>query len=263
VSVGSARAQPLILHIHLFKNAGTSIERVLQQNYGDRWTSYDKDELGALVTAEDVAALREHDPAMAALSTHQFTPPLHDVVSGGVYPLLALRSPLTRLRSVYEFDRQRGPLTPAAEIAGANAFPDYVDEMIRRNHPAVINAQVRQLSGAKRMRAEGQRVPPIEDLMDVAWEFIDSLPHVGLVEAFDQACRAWETDIRRFDPSFRFFAARENVTKVAVGPLVEENQSLRKLLGEKRAMAFNMANSLDWRLYHRAASKFDVKIFER
>lgn len=261
MSVGSAPAHPLILHIHLFKNAGTSIELVLRDNFGDRWRAYDKEELGASVTEEDVAALRENDPSLAALSTHQFTPPLSNAVAGGVYPLLALRSPLTRLRSVYEFDRRRGPVTPAAEIAGANAFPDYVDEMIRLNHPAVINTQVRQLSGAKRMRAEGQKVPPVEELMYIAWDFVDSLPTVGLVETLDMARAAWESDIRRFAPDFRFFAARENATKVAVGTLVEENQSLRKLLGEKRAMAFNMANAPEWRLYHRAASKLGVGMF--
>ena len=104
VAVGSVSQTPLILHIHLFKNAGTSIERVLRDNYGDTWMAYDKDEPGAFVTDEEVATLREQQPGLAALSTHQFAPPLHDVVPGGVYPLLALRTPLTRIRSVYEID---------------------------------------------------------------------------------------------------------------------------------------------------------------
>jgi len=255
-------ARPLILHIHLFKNAGTSIEHVLRENFGDGWRGYDKDEAGAFVTDREIAAMRVADPDLAALSTHQFAPPLDDIIPGGVYPLLVLRSPLTRLRSVYEFDRQRGGVTPAAEIAVANEFPAYVDEMIRLNHPAVINAQVRLLSGAKRMRAEGKRVPPVEDLMLLAWDFIDSLPYVGLVEAFDEARDAWERDIRRFAPDFRFFAARENVTRADVAHAVTENRGIRQVLGDKRAMAFNMANGPDWRLYHRAAAKFGAKVFD-
>ncbi|MGI9600833.1 MAG: hypothetical protein ACR2QE_03040 [Acidimicrobiales bacterium] len=250
----------MILHIHLFKNAGTSIERVLRDNFGEGWKAFDKDELGASVTDDDVAAMRAAEPGMVALSTHQFTPPLGDSIPGGVYPLLALRSPLTRLRSVYEFDRKRGPVTPAAEIAGANEFPEYVDEMIRLNHPAVINAQVRQLSGAKRMRAEGKKVPPVEELMHQAWDFVSSLPYVGLVEAFDDARAAWQRDIQQFWPDFTFFAARENVTKAAVASMVEENKNLRKVLGNKRAMAFNMANAPEWKLYHRAASKHGASV---
>lgn len=245
--------KPLILHIHLFKNAGTSVERVLKDNFAEGWTGFDRPEPGSFVTIEDVAAMREADPTMAAFSTHQFTPPITDAVPGGVYPILVLRSPLTRLRSVYEFDRQRGPVTPAAQIAVSNDFPDYVDAMIRLNHPAVINAQVRQLSGAKRIRASGRQVPPIDDLLELAWEFVASLPTVGLVESFNESCARWESDIRAFHPDFQFFAARENVTKADAASMREENRALRRELGEKRAMAFNMANGPEWKLYHRAA----------
>ncbi len=213
-----------------------------------------------MVSSEDINTLIRSKRKLAALSTHQFCPPLPDPDVVPTIPLLLLRTPWARLRSVYEFDRQRGPVNPAAEIARMHDFPAYVDEMIRLNHPTVINTHVRQLSGGKRVKDQTGKRPDIETETELAWDFVKSLFYVGLVERFDDARVAWQREIRSYYPDFEFFDVHANRTiDKVVSPLTMKNILLKEL-GRKRVTAFDMANHADWRLYRRTARRCGVKL---
>nr|WP_029249710.1 hypothetical protein [Microbulbifer agarilyticus] len=51
----------LILHYHLFKNAGSSIDEILKRSFGDSWLAFDLDRASAkILPAEMAAVISEH-----------------------------------------------------------------------------------------------------------------------------------------------------------------------------------------------------------
>lgn len=61
----------VLLHYHIFKNAGSSVDAALAGCFGPAWSSYDADPVWTNITTGDLFAyLREHE-SLRALSSHQ------------------------------------------------------------------------------------------------------------------------------------------------------------------------------------------------
>jgi len=97
----------ILVHYHIYKNAGTSIDHVLKAHFKERWTAYDKAEPGALISSAELAEFIRSHPEYDALSSHQARPPIPAGDEIEVYPLFMFRHPLDRLESIYRFERSR------------------------------------------------------------------------------------------------------------------------------------------------------------
>ncbi|MEP4699508.1 MAG: hypothetical protein ABJZ79_00005, partial [Parasphingorhabdus sp.] len=82
----------ILLHYHLFKNAGTSVDHILKANFGDRWVTRE-----FLTNRQDnsaeVAAWIEATPDAVAFSTHTAVGPIPDVPGVRVLSVMMLRDP--------------------------------------------------------------------------------------------------------------------------------------------------------------------------
>ena len=71
----------VIVHYHLFKNAGSSIEHLLKFNLGDQWLAYDSDSANGIIPSTDLEKLITDNPDKVAFSSHQIIPPLPQILS--------------------------------------------------------------------------------------------------------------------------------------------------------------------------------------
>jgi hypothetical protein len=103
----------LILHYHI-KNAGTSLDRTLERNFGARWTALESPERGVRVLEPEFLDYVTRHPSLAAISS-QAMAPLRSVTPGlATISILFLRHPIDRARSIWEFNqRQAAPAHPA------------------------------------------------------------------------------------------------------------------------------------------------------
>ena len=62
-----AARRPIIIHYHFFKNAGTSVDAVLQRNFGAGWASREYPPRSTSDVARDFLAANPH---IVALSSH-------------------------------------------------------------------------------------------------------------------------------------------------------------------------------------------------
>jgi len=46
-------ARTILIHYHLFKNAGTSLDAVLKENFGDKWITREFDRKNAAIHARE------------------------------------------------------------------------------------------------------------------------------------------------------------------------------------------------------------------
>ena len=94
----------VVLHYHLFKNAGTSVDRILQDNFANTWVTEEFPASGGNNT-DRVEAWIADTPDAVAFSSHTMMGPLPAVPGVRVIPVMLLRDPVARIRSAYRFER--------------------------------------------------------------------------------------------------------------------------------------------------------------
>src|SRR5262245_843590 len=121
----------VVVHYHLFKNAGSSIDAALKAYFGSRWCAMDHGEKpGHVYSHKDVSDFIRSRPEIACVSSHQLRPPLRSPAVN-IYPILMLRHPLDRIGSIYRFERKRGQRRnrkrPLARMAACSRFRKFVE----------------------------------------------------------------------------------------------------------------------------------------
>src|SRR5690606_24093891 len=117
----------VILHYHLFKNAGTSVDRILEYNFPGRWVTAEfKRKPGPLGNSDLVAKWIVDNPEAVAFSTHTAWGPIPEKPGVRLISVLFLRDPIERIRSAYRFERQQQADTFGARLAKEHDFEGYV-----------------------------------------------------------------------------------------------------------------------------------------
>jgi hypothetical protein len=68
-------SRALIIHYHIFKNAGTSVDFALSESFGDKWTTFEGKDACDLLTSAQLARFIDEDPDLKAISSHLARPP--------------------------------------------------------------------------------------------------------------------------------------------------------------------------------------------
>ena len=85
VAAGNDTARrPIIIHYHFFKNAGTSVDAILQRNFGAGWTSR---EYPARSTPNAASEFLVANPQIAALSSHTLPLPPPNIPDAEILPI--------------------------------------------------------------------------------------------------------------------------------------------------------------------------------
>ncbi|MGR3732958.1 sulfotransferase family 2 domain-containing protein, partial [Pseudophaeobacter sp.] len=123
----------VILHYHLFKNAGTSLDQILKRNFGDRWVTREFSMKGGDNSAQLADWIREEKDAVA-FSTHTGAGPVPEIEGVRVVSVMLLRDPIVRIRSAYQFERKQCADTLGARLAKEVDFETYVRTRLEMPH---------------------------------------------------------------------------------------------------------------------------------
>ena len=181
----------VILHYHLFKNAGTSLDTVLRQNFGDRWVTR---EFSGPNNTEAVATWIRDTPDAVAFSSHTMMGPLPRIDGVRVVSIMLLRDPIARIRSAYRFEREQQVETFGAVLARHTDFEGYVK--VRLSMP-----NDRQCRNFQTQRLAALNPGPAPEF-DRALAALDMLSVVGLVSDFSGTLDRLATAIAPAFPGF-------------------------------------------------------------
>ena len=246
----------VLVHYHLFKNAGTSIEKLLRDSFGDTWASWDKAESGAKISGADMQAWLEAHPQIRAVSSHQLVPPAPQG-NFDVIPIVFLREPLSRVRSawLFEWQKQLGLDEPKGTLT------EYVEEKFKQQNSSVIaNFQVSRLSNTQYDDVKQRLHRYHHDLLPAACSFVDSLPFIGLVDRFSDSLSLMQSVVAERFPELVVKEHRENVTESSVVSLEAKIERLRNDIGNTLFDELCVRNRLDLQLYSYAAGRFQAAI---
>ena len=251
-------ARRVLVHYHIYKNAGSTIERQLWENFGDAFALCegpdDTDHVDSATLASHLAA----NPQLKAISSHKARPPLP---LPGALPIVLLRHPADRAHSAYRFAR-RNKHMPDHRVARSSSFRDYVEwSLSTRGHGAMLrNQQVLHLSRAAfRTMLDPGDTPNRQDLGEVL-ALLDAWPAFGLVRRFGESCRLFNARYRPLLPAFHLSDMVENATGAhdLTDPAALER--VADELGGSHYEALCRANLLDIALYEEAGRLFDAKL---
>src|SRR5438105_4054957 len=107
----------VLVHHHIFKNAGVSFDHLLQQSFGARWATLEGSHAGDIVGADELEAFLLENPEILAVSSHQarLMPRPHAILD--IYPIVFIRDPIDRAESVYLFESRQDASHDSARVA--------------------------------------------------------------------------------------------------------------------------------------------------
>jgi len=243
----------LIVHYHLFKNAGSSIDHLLKFNFGNRWMAYDSDKANGIISREGLEKLIADNPEIDAFSSHQILPPIPEI-DGNVYPIVILRDPIDRVKSAYLFEQQKQ--LGLDEPKGS--FEEYIKSKFKnKRHNSIEEFQTIRLSNQYKDRFQNHGKIDDDVLLSNAKEFIESLSFIGIVDDFD---RSVEMLIDFVKPDFPDFQSREFKSNVLQDLSLSQQQKRDQIKSELSSELYEELvdrNRLDETLYKIGKQHFE------
>jgi hypothetical protein len=187
----------IILHYHLFKNAGTSFDGILKWNFPGRWVTAEFP-FGPASNTPQVTDWITANPDAVAFSSHTATGPVPEIPGVRIISALFLRDPIERIRSAYLFERAQAA-SAAADSRGVDLAQRTDLEGYARARIAVRgDRQCRDFHVARLARF----VPGAEPEPDRARAALRVLSFVGEVERFGDSVERFRRLLAPVWPNF-------------------------------------------------------------
>lgn len=255
----------VLLHYHIFKNAGTTFERVLDENYGDGHVTFDGPFSFSVIDQDQLSTIIQRHPNAIACSSHQIHLPPPSATQFRPIPVVFIRHPLLRIRSVFLFGKHGAEkaletVTHADPFAG---FEEWITEKVSENPELISNMQTSMLSRCYKLppKLEWREGRAHLDLQ-LAINHLSVVPCLGRVEYFDIDVSSFTETLARYDVPF-VYAQREaeNVSSPDHQSTVEEQlRSMERSLSPETWQKLQWLNHQDLALYEIAHEMVEKRL---
>ncbi len=246
----------VIIHVHMFKNAGSTLDWSLRRNFGDAFIDHREDDKMRQGAKYLGPFLQERKPK--ALSSHHITLPLPEIKGMTLLPVFILRHPIDRLGSVYAFEKKQKADTKGAIKAKKLSFAEFIRWYMKDTSPATVrDFQTRWCSGKT-----GTAKPLQQKDYQEALKTLENSPMVGIVESYDESMLVFEDVLTSCFPGIDLSYKKQNVGKRQAETLAERISGIKAALGEDLVKIVMEKNHFDFKLYETAKSILQSRISE-
>ena len=238
------KTRKIILHYHLFKNAGTSLDASLKTNFpGDRWATRefpaqrDRNRKGLENWIRD-------NPSVDCFSSHTAFLPVPIIDGVDILPILFVRHPIDRIASAYEFERTQGGDGYGSVLARNTNLSGYIETRL-----ALTND--RQCRDFHTHRLAMMYDKETGDEYCRAVMAANDLPFIGIVEQFNESIE--ELSIWLKDKGFKNLQlepVRKNIKRNTKISIEEKLDGIKKFIGNKLFEKLLEDNERDLALYN-------------
>ncbi|MFK7977657.1 MAG: glycosyltransferase, partial [Halioglobus sp.] len=237
----------IILHCHLFKNAGTTLDWSLKRSLNDAFVDH-RDDDSMRRGGEYLVPYLAKNRSISALSSHHVQFPLPQNEAFDFLTLVLLRHPIDRARSVYAFEKRQEAFTPGAIKAKELSFAEYIRwRLLADVAPTVRNFQCSHLTSSALTPIKR---PQYEDALAV----LTRAALVGTVERYNESMILFEKTLARDFSGMDLSYVPQNVTPEREMHMDERIQGVIDELGPELTEEFYEKNAWDIQLHEDANS---------
>jgi len=218
----------VLLHYHILKNAGTTLESILGRSFGDKHRAIDEDERDAHLPNASLLSLVSRNPHLKAISSHQIRYPAPTVPGFIFFDLCFLRDPIDRIRSTYDYFREKPAVgDPVSHYANELSLGEFIARLIQEMPWYVNDVQVNLLSNGV-----VNDCPRKEDL-DRAIARLMRMSFPGVVDCFTESLVAGQYFLQPIFPELDCTASALNVSSGFGTAMTERIARLKEACGNK------------------------------
>jgi len=241
------RTRYVIVHYHIFKNAGSTIEHILQREFAEQFATLHGSDPDATLDAADLEEFLQQHPRLAAVSSHHLRYPKPPSRQTVFFDCCFLRDPIARLYSCYNHYRRSGEDSLYARWAQSCNAREFAMRLIDDAPHLVSEVQVTQLANAGAFT----RPADARDL-DHASAVIREMAVPGLVEMFDESMVVAEYFLRPAFPLLRLDYVPQNLGDSGQRAKPESREYWEGLWGQDLYALLQRMNEMDLELVRRA-----------
>ncbi|TXS91335.1 hypothetical protein FV139_16520 [Parahaliea maris] len=245
----------VICHYHIFKNSGTSFDEQLTANYGDAHCIFDGPFRYSKINQDELIKIVSNHKDCIAFSSHQINLPVPSSIDVRVEPVVFVRHPLLRIRSIYQFSKKSPATSFVGEFSSGLDFGDWINECIKSKAglTMISNAQTRLLSNVYN-RPSIQRRSASGGLICDFNQAVRNLSQVNLLgrtEFFELDVSKFTKIMAEFGVEFEFH--RKSASNVTSGdlelPVEARLERMQREVGEPVYALLKAMNQQDLNLY--------------
>lgn len=253
LSNASLQPRNIIIHYHLFKNAGTSLDYILKNNFKNAWREYEIPRQKGILDCDALTEYLKHNREVVVLSSHTARMPVPELPNTNIYPIIFIRDPIDRIRSIYQFERKQPEKTPGSDAAKNYDFSGYVRwRLSREGDRAIENFQTLRVSEAV-SGFEGTKKLSEQERMHIA---VQRLPFIGVVEHFNETIEQLQNWLSPFFSGINFSPIKLNASKDSHDSLTQRRQWIREELGNDLYEELLRVNELDLKLHKQVSALY-------
>lgn len=245
----------VILHYHLFKNAGTSLDAAFKENFSEANGEWVTKEFPAqpIKNREQLKQWIVGNPQAQCFSSHTaiLPPPIIEGVK--IIPVIFFRHPLDRIASVYAFEKKQGGNGFGPTLAKNTTFAGYVetrlsvlpDRQCRSFHAQRLATMFEEKQGDEITRAKMA---------------VEQLPFIGMVEKYSESLIKLEALLENegFE-GVKLKPIEKNVSRGIKKSLEDKLAAIKEQLGEKLFVMLIDANVVDCAIWEGLMD--DLKVY--
>src|SRR5438067_225366 len=141
VTLMARKARFVVVHYHIFKNAGTTVERVLEREFPGRFARLHGPTPDAVLDGEDLTAFLKDHPNVQAVTSHHLRYPAPVMRNVVVFDCCFLRHPLDRIDSMYNYFRKIDSTDPLSRNAHRHTAAEFVRQLVNSSPEQISNVQ--------------------------------------------------------------------------------------------------------------------------
>ena len=242
-------AKIIVGHYHLFKNAGTSVDTILENSFSSYWKTVEFKKKYGKSNSPLVKEWLLNNLGISAFSSHTALFPIPVIDGVFIIPIVFLRHPIDRIWSVYKFERKhKRILNSSIKLAKKYDFAGYLNHQLnRQDNRSFRNFQTYRFSflNIKQNSTE----------LEKALSGFNSLPLVGIVDHFDLSMKLFKDIIIKYFPSFQVKPTHKNITSHQNLSLEEKLDLIKSSLDSTTYERLLASNEEDLKLYNAAKRK--------
>lgn len=238
----------ILVHHHIFKNAGTSFNFALKNAFLEQFCEFDLPD-GEVVTGNILAQYLIDHSNLVALSGHHIALDIFKTNEFKILSSILIRKPLDRILSIYRFERAQEAQTEGALMAKKLNFKEFVSWRLDTTPQVFCNYQT--LYCSRQGHTKNDYMVTSEDF-NLACHNLDKCFAVGTVEEYDKFLLFMQYEARKYFKDKFFENTHLNISS--------KNKSSKKSVSTKDILVDKLGEDLVYKLIE--LNQSDEKLYE-